>query len=85
MTKLEILKQTFWGSVKDEFPARTLRVGEIVDIPDEVAARWITRKIACVPVAQIPKPADAEAVDPPGRGFRVPGVRALINKSDAEE
>ena len=73
MTKVEMLKQTFWGD--DANPGRTYRVGEVAEIPDVVAARWFRRGIA-IAVSSVP-------VEPaPAPQTRVPGTRELLGLSD---
>jgi hypothetical protein len=57
MTKVRMLKQTFWGGTlkenaldknasRDAFPPVTYYAGQLYDVPETVSARWIQRRIA---------------------------------------
>lgn len=75
MAKVEMLKLTNWGDAKH--PVRSFRPGDIVDIPDDVATRWISRRIAMSEAKIIPV-VPKDEVEPPGKISRIPGTRDLI-------
>lgn len=79
MATIQMLKNTYWGDANH--PARTLLKGGDYTVPEDIAQRWITRKIA-VPVDSTGE-VIAQAPAAPKRvrvGGGVPGVSGLINR-----
>lgn len=77
MTEVQMNKSTFWGDI--DHPARSLRKGETVDVPEEIAVRWTTRSIASYVVGAVTAASDAVAkvTRPTGR---VPGLSELVKR-----
>jgi hypothetical protein len=70
-----MLKSTYWGD--NSHPSRTMHRGEIYTVPEDIADRWINRRIAVLHVKDISIPDDSPRATV-GRSVRVPGVAELM-------
>jgi len=73
---VQMIKQTFWGNL--EYPPRSMFPGDIVRVPEDVAARWIKRGIAAAAVKTREEPAE-ETIQAP-----MPGVRGLLREQEED-
>jgi hypothetical protein len=73
MTEVRIVKQTNWGDVKN--PRKLYQVDEVYEVPNEVAERWIARRIA--------EPFEAtKEIEPQVEttSSKVPGLDSLVRR-----
>jgi hypothetical protein len=75
MAEVKMLKSTYWGD--NSHPSRTMHRGEIYTVPEDIADRWISRRIAALHVKDGAILADSPRATV-GRSVRVPGVSELM-------